>query len=261
MAATEDVTRCAELVRRGDPERFATAMTAPPGPERDALMVLYAFNLEVARAPYVTTEPMIARMRLQWWADVLDEIAAGGPVRRHEVATPLGALVARTGISVGPLREIVAARAWDVERAPFEDDAALIAHLEHTGGTLMRAAAEATGGAAETGALFGAGAAAANWLRAVPALIAAGRTPLPRSDEDSVRDLARWGLARMASARELSRGAKAARGMAALRAGYLAEPVLRRVMRSPGAVLDGTLEPSEFYKRMRLLVLTLAGRF
>jgi hypothetical protein len=61
---------CAALVERGDPDRFAAAMAAPPA-ARAKLFPLYAFNLEVARAPWVSKEAMIAEMRLQWWRDVV----------------------------------------------------------------------------------------------------------------------------------------------------------------------------------------------
>jgi phytoene/squalene synthetase len=88
------LTACAALVERGDPDRFRAAMAAPP-PARNVLFPLYAFNLEVARAPQVASEPLIGEMRLQWWRDALAEIAAGGPVRRHEVTTPLA--LARCG--------------------------------------------------------------------------------------------------------------------------------------------------------------------
>ena len=39
----------AALVRRHDPDRFLTALFAPPE-KRDALLTLYAFNHELARA-------------------------------------------------------------------------------------------------------------------------------------------------------------------------------------------------------------------
>ena len=53
---------CAEIVQRTDPERFAALMAAPVI-DRPALAVLYAFNAEVARAPWASKEPMIAEMR------------------------------------------------------------------------------------------------------------------------------------------------------------------------------------------------------
>ena len=80
----DDLTACARIVEKGDPARFKAVMAAPPK-ARDALFPLYAFNVEVARAPWVSAEPGIAEIRLHWWIDALGEIAAGGMVRRHEV--------------------------------------------------------------------------------------------------------------------------------------------------------------------------------
>ena len=80
------VDACAALVERGDPERFAAVMAAPVG-FRARLFPLYAFNLEVAKAPWVTKEPMIAEMRLQWWTDMLAGAGHGGV---HEAHAALG---------------------------------------------------------------------------------------------------------------------------------------------------------------------------
>ena len=74
---------CAELVRQGDPDRFLATMAATPE-ARAKLFPLYAFNLEVAKAPWVTREPMIAQMRLQWWQDIVTEVVEGKPPRAHE---------------------------------------------------------------------------------------------------------------------------------------------------------------------------------
>ena len=86
-----DIGSCADLVRRGDHDRFLAIMSAPVK-SRGALFVIYAFNLEVVRAPWVTKEPMISEMRLQWWIDSIDEIYAWGePLRKliSENPTPL----------------------------------------------------------------------------------------------------------------------------------------------------------------------------
>ena len=76
----DDVLACAGIVERGDPWRFRTLMAAPLE-ARAILFPVYAFNVEVSRAPWVTQEPMIAEMRLQWWRDALEEIASGAAVR------------------------------------------------------------------------------------------------------------------------------------------------------------------------------------
>ncbi|MEC7961867.1 MAG: squalene/phytoene synthase family protein, partial [Pseudomonadota bacterium] len=81
-----DFQACADLVQRADPDRFLATMAAPPA-ARDLLFALYAANVEIARAPWLTQEEMIAEMRLQWWRDAFGEIGKKGVVRRHEVVT------------------------------------------------------------------------------------------------------------------------------------------------------------------------------
>jgi phytoene synthase len=109
---------CADLVARGDPDRFRAAMATPPE-ARAVLFPLYAFNLEVSRAPWVTEEPMIAEMRLQFWRDVAEEIGQGARPRAHEVCAPLAAVVRAEDGAL--LDGLVAARRWDIYKDAFED--------------------------------------------------------------------------------------------------------------------------------------------
>ena len=67
----------ADEVRRGDPDRWRAAMLAPAA-VRPGLFALYAFNLEVARAPWLASEPALAAIRLAWWREALDEITTTG---------------------------------------------------------------------------------------------------------------------------------------------------------------------------------------
>ena len=131
---------CAGLVERGDPDRFAAVMAAQVA-DRARLLPLYAFNLEVARAPWVTREPLIAEMRLQWWRDVVAEDAP----RAHEVAGPLHALIRQAGLPVPVLDALIAARRWDIQTDAFADRAAFDGYLQATAGGLMWLAARATG--------------------------------------------------------------------------------------------------------------------
>ena len=90
---------CARIVKQGDPDRFVATMAAP-APMRPALFAIFAFNVEVTRAPWLTSEPMIAEMRLQWWRDALAEIGAGSRVRHHEVAVALAQVLDREGAAI-----------------------------------------------------------------------------------------------------------------------------------------------------------------
>lgn len=238
MIWEDDLTACAALVERGDPLRFRTAMLAPAA-QRAALFALYAFNVEVSRAPWVTQEAMIAEMRLQWWRDVLEEIAKGGPVRRHEVATPLARVLSPAQATV--LDELVAARRWDIYRDPFGDAADLNRYIDQTSGHLMWVAASLLGQAEEApvrsaGRAAGLGA----WLRAIPALEEAGRVPLLDGTPAGVKALAGEGLEALRTARK-GRG-QIARGCApALLVATAAEPALKAAQAQPQAVVEGAL--------------------
>ena len=69
---------------------------------REALFALIAFNHEIARIPEAVSEPMLGRIRLQWWREVLDATYAGEPTRRHEVALPLVDAIRDCGGSGAP---------------------------------------------------------------------------------------------------------------------------------------------------------------
>jgi len=248
---------CAELVRLGDPDRFLAAMAAPPA-ARARLWPLYAYNLELARSAWASDEPLICRMRLQWWSDTTAAMP-GAPRRAHDVAGPLHDLVAEAGLPVRFLAAMAEARAWDTGRDPFADGAALLAHLDATAGNLMWLAALALGApAAAEGAVrdFARGAGIAAWLRAAAGLTARGRQPLPAP----VPDLAAEGLAALARARA-ARAAIPRRARPALYPGWQAEALLRQARREPDRVAAGRLGQSEFARRLGLLRLSLGGRF
>ncbi len=153
---------CAELVQKGDPDRFLAAMTGAPD-ERARLFPLYAFNLEIARAPFMSNEPMVALVRLQFWRDVI----AGKAVVAHEVATPLSELVVSGQLNGALLEQMVDARECDVDGIGRPSGDAILRYARDTSGALM--AASSSG---DQAALFQLGTAhgVANWLLSLPEL-------------------------------------------------------------------------------------------
>ena len=245
------VAACAALVERGDPDRFAAVMAAPVA-ARARLFPLYAFNLEVARAPWVTKEPLIAEMRLQWWRDV---VAEGRP-RSHEVAGPLHALICEAGLPVAVLDTLIVARQWDVYRDGFANNLAFDGYLDATGGGLMWLSAKALGAEpqVETAARdLGWAVGLAGFLRAVPELELRGRVPLVDGRAEAVARLAREGLARYARGR---RGVPKAAALTAWQTGGL----LRQVVADPRVVAEGRMGLSEFARRGSLIWASLTGR-
>lgn len=257
MSFDADLTACAALVERADPGRFRAVMAAPVAARR-VLFPLYAFNVEVARAPWVTQEAMIAEMRLQWWRDVCEEIAEGRPVRRHEVATPLAAVIGPEQARL--LDELVAARRWDVYKEAFEDEAHFERYMDQTAGHLTWVAAQVLGEADEgvvRDAAHAAGVAA--WLRAIPELEARGRVPLMDGTADGVASLARGAMERLASARRNRRKVSKAARPAMLHVGQ-ADIVLQAAVREPRSVAEGRL-PDPVASDRGLWWRVLSGRW
>ena len=247
---------CAALVEKADPLRFRVAMAAPVA-ARKILFPLYAFNIEVARAPWVTQEVMIAEMRLQWWRDALEEIAEGKTVRRHEVVDALAGFLDPEGARC--LDGLVATRRWDVYKDPFEGPEHFDEYINATSGHLMWTAARLLGTAEETTVRdFAYGVGIANIFQAVPALQVQSRQPLIDGSDAGIKALAAQGLARLDQARAQRRGVSRSSG-SALVAGYHARPVLRMVEAAPARVMADALDTNPARDSLRFLNVSLRG--
>ena len=254
----DQINACAEVLRKGDPDRFRVAMAAPPE-ARARMLPILAMNVEVSRAPYLTKEPMIALMRLQWWRDAVAEAVAGKPPRAHEVAAPLAKVIADWGLPEESFERLITARQWDIEEKGFADDAAFRAHIAATGGELVWLSAAALGlpdEKAEAARAAGYAMGLANWFLAIPALEAQGKQPLADGRPEAVQRLAAEGLDHLKQARAV-RGIEPA--VPALRLATHAGPILRRAIRDPSAVGDGRLAASEFSRRAHLYCKALVG--
>lgn len=184
-----DLQHCVDLVRRHDRDRFLTVQFAP-APARAALYALYAFNHEVARAPEASAEPLVARMRVQWWRDALDAIGAGRPPD-HPVAVALARALdngsAADGRARGLFNALLDARDADADGGAVpEDMAQLERYLDATAGGLGVLALGLLNETAGDGATRAARHAGLAWgltgvIRALPFQAARRRCLLPRA--------------------------------------------------------------------------------
>ncbi len=233
------------MARRHDPDRFLCALFAPSA-RRESLFLLIAVNHELARAREVTSQPMLALIRLQWWREV-----AEGAVRHHEVAGPLAAALAAGEILAADVLAMIEGRETEADEAIPSLDA-WQGYVRATAGALAVAMARRLGAdAAALGRIEALGVAygVAGQLRNVPAAASQGRCMLPldllqahgltaemvvaRPDDPALRpvlaELAAWGRRllgpRVAVPRPL---------IAAALPGVLARRDLGRVGRAPG---------------------------
>ena len=175
LDSVSPLSPAAALVRRHDPDRFLAALFAPPE-RREALMLLYAFNHEIARAREVVSEPTLGLMRLLWWREVVS-----GTRKRHELATPLADALDAGALTRGDLLAMIDGRELEAEHdTPSTDD--FRDHLRATAGALAVAAGRALGSDAavlERLRALGTAYGVAGQLRSVAVLARQGRCLLP----------------------------------------------------------------------------------
>jgi phytoene synthase len=223
----------ADMVRRHDPDRFFCALFAPAA-RRDALFTLYAFNHELARAHEAAREPALALVRLQWWREVVE-----GAERRHEVATPLAAVIAAGILPRAPLLSMIEVREAEVDVPATLDD--FLGLMRDGPGALAVAAGLVLGADTAVQARLrdlGAACGMAGTLRNVPVLAGQERCLLPRDL------LAQAGLVPEAAFGDPEAVLGAARPVLVARAGSL----LGRPERLPCAVVAAAL-PAIFARR------------
>lgn len=88
-AAQEHYSQCEELLRARDRDLWLACLFAPKD-ARAHIHALYAFALEAADVSAKVTQPLLGEMRLQWWIDALEGVAAQGEgARANPVADAL----------------------------------------------------------------------------------------------------------------------------------------------------------------------------
>jgi phytoene/squalene synthetase len=101
-------------VRAADRDRFLAALFAPE-PQRRDLLALLAFDHELARTRTVTREPMMARIRLQWWREAVTEAAGSGAPRAQPIVESLSETVRRHELGPQRLVALIDAREEEID--------------------------------------------------------------------------------------------------------------------------------------------------
>ncbi|WP_134679291.1 squalene/phytoene synthase family protein [Paracoccus ravus] len=246
---------CAEQLRAHDPERFGICLIAPAA-ARPRLITLYALNLELARAPLASNEPLIAEMRVQWWIERLEDIAKG-KIASHELLTPL----AETwGPRAAAFAQIAEGRRRDSAREPHDGPTAVATYVRETAVPLAQFAAEALDGPKAAMPAIEAqaeGLGLTNWLAALPALQGLGLGLWDASPE-ALAQIAKNARAKLAEARSLRRNVP--RALAPLLfPGAGTKLVLGEAPKGLEAL--AAAQPSEFRKRLALGAFALIHRW
>lgn len=195
-----------DSVRETDRDRFLAALFAPEPARRD-LLALLAFDHELARTRTVTQEPLLARIRLEWWREASVEAAGTGKPRAQPIVDALTEAARRQGLSEQAFAALIEAREEEIEGVlDVARTGAALADLQlavlGVGDSASRAAAHAVGAAwlmgegPERAALLGEARAERNRVdpRALPILLPA--LTLDRRRSPWRTPLAYWWAAR-----------------------------------------------------------------
>ncbi|MEO1543402.1 MAG: squalene/phytoene synthase family protein [Pseudomonadota bacterium] len=110
-------------------DRYLSALLCP-GHERDDLLALAAVVGEIERIPALVSEPMLGEIRLQWWADWVQNLEDNpGATTGNPIADALGDVIRERGLPIAPMRELCEARISDLYADPFETTEAYAQYL------------------------------------------------------------------------------------------------------------------------------------
>lgn len=178
----DDIPSWVADLRDGDHDRYLVALFAPPE-RRIALWAIASFHLEIARVRDKVREPMMARIRLQWWRDAVASLYGEGEPPPHPLVRALGDAVAAFGLSREPFDAAITAREDALEGLPATDLTALTERAEALAVPVMRSGLEVLNAAqppaVEAGRLAGGAWHLATGLLALPRDAALGRVALP----------------------------------------------------------------------------------
>jgi len=261
-ADADRLSPVAALVRRHDRDRFQTVLFAPAA-RREALFALYAFNYEIARVRESVTEPMLGRIRLQWWRENIAAAFEGGTVRHHPVVEALTSVIRELALTREHFDRLIDARETDLEDEPRASLAALEDYAEGTSARLVYLAIEVLGvcnpAAIEVGSHVGIAYSLAGLLRAIP-LRARQIIPADIAARNGVIELAAV-AARHLDAARVHRKAIPRSALPALLLAIIAQRWLARLKRAGYDPFDPGLATPDPLQSWRLAAAALFNRF
>ncbi len=172
MADTETLD---DLIRRVDPDRWLASRFIGDMAARADIIALYGMNYELARVAGGVTNALMGEIRITWWREAMEEIAAGKPPRKHPNVEALAASTFDPNV----LAALAEARFTDLDEGPLKDEAAVLAYVDATAGALAVLAARRLDPSADPHAVKGA--ARAFGLTGLWRLKQTGRSRLPEA--------------------------------------------------------------------------------
>jgi phytoene synthase len=123
-------------VRRAEPDLWLASRLIGDARARAGVIALYALHSELAKVAGATSNALAGEIRLAWWREEVEALAAGHRALGHPALQAL----AGAALDVSALDAMIEARHAELEPRPFQDETALTAYLDGVDGGVMRAA-------------------------------------------------------------------------------------------------------------------------
>jgi hypothetical protein len=92
-------------LKRTDENRWLATRYAP-AEARERLVAIYLLHQELSRALHAK-EPMLGKIRIQWWRETVEQIGGRGQVRRHDLAEELARVMRGRGDLIAPINDLI----------------------------------------------------------------------------------------------------------------------------------------------------------
>jgi phytoene/squalene synthetase len=92
-------------LKRTDEDRWLATRYAPPD-GREKLVAIYLLNQELQRTLH-TKEPMLGKIRIQWWRETIEQVAGKAPLRRHDLAEELARVTKDRADLIAPINDLI----------------------------------------------------------------------------------------------------------------------------------------------------------
>ncbi|WP_374514454.1 squalene/phytoene synthase family protein [Brevundimonas sp.] len=131
-------------VRAADPDRWLSSRFVADAAARADLIALYAFEAELASIPAKVSQPLLAEMRLTWWADQMEGVFAGDPRKGHPVLEAFAGAVERRGLERSWADALIEAHIDRAHRRPHDLEALFVGPTQAAARVLAGAGHEAS---------------------------------------------------------------------------------------------------------------------
>jgi phytoene/squalene synthetase len=187
-------------VWHGDRDKFLATLVAPVRFQK-ILFPIFAFNYEISRIAFQTSEPALAEIKLKWWEEELTSIKKKNLSNKHEILAELSEIIITNNIPIQLFIEIISARRFDIYNDPHNNFEDQVHYIKQIFSSLFEICLHASSSLVDKNQIncvrdYGYALGVANLLVALPALFLAGKKPLfiEGTQEESIQKLTESGL-------------------------------------------------------------------